>query len=147
MTERGICGADCGSCPTKAECKGCAATGGSPFGGRCAAAEYIKTGGMAAYAQFKQMLTGEINAVLAALEIGSIDGLYELVGEFVNLEYPTPSGEKIRLLNDKNVYLGAQIEFADRGVCYGVVADAGFILVCSYGVDGSEPELIVYKKR
>ena len=38
-------------------------------------------------------------------------------------------------------------EFADMGVCYGVAADAGFILICSYSVNGSEPELILYKKR
>ncbi len=50
-------------------------------------------------------------------------------------------------LNDNNIYLGAQIEFADLGICYGVVADTGFILLCSYSVNGSEPELIVYKKR
>ena len=58
-----------------------------------------------------------------------------------------PSGEKVKLLNDKNIYLGAQIEFANLGICYGVVADTGFILICSYGRDGQEPELIVYRRR
>ena len=58
-----------------------------------------------------------------------------------------PSGEKVKLLNDKNIYLGAQIGFADLGTCYGVVADTGFILISSYSVNGSEPELIVYQKR
>ena len=53
----------------------------------------------------------------------------------------------MRLLDDKNIYLGCQIEFGDLGVCYGVVADAGFILICSYSVNGSEPELIAYQKR
>ena len=94
-------------------------------GGRCVAAEYIKFGGLEAYQQFKQELLSEINV----------------------LEYPMPSGEKVKLLNDKNIYLGAQIEFADLGICYRVVADTGFILICSYSVNGSEPELIVYKKR
>ena len=89
----------------------------------------------------------EINALLAAHGISAIDGLFELVGEYVNLEYPMPSGEKVKLLNDKNIYLGAQIEFADLGICYGVVADTGFILICNYSVNGSEPELIVYQKR
>ena len=61
--------------------------------------------------------------------------------------FAMPSGEKVKLLNDKNIYLGAQIEFADLGICYGVVADTGFILICSYSVNGSEPELTVYQKR
>ena len=140
------CGADCGSCPSKEDCGGCMETCGSPFGGRCVAAEYIKLGGPEAYRQFKQKLLEEINALLAARGIGAINGLFELAGRYVNLEYPMPSGEKLKLLNDKNIYLGAQIEFADLGICYGVVADTGFILICSYSVNGSEPELIVYKR-
>ena len=58
-----------------------------------------------------------------------------------------PSGEKVKLLNDNNIYLGAQIAFADLGVCYGVVADTTFILICSYSVNGSEPEIVLYKRR
>ena len=141
------CGAKCESCPSKENCRGCRATCGSPFGGRCVAAEYIKFGGLEAYQQFKQKLLGEINTLLAAQGIGAIDGLFELVGESVNLEYPMPSGERVKLLIDKNIYLGAQIESADRGICYGIVADAGFILICRYSANGSEPEMIVYQKR
>ena len=142
-----ICGATCEKCPHKHQCRGCEESCGKPFGGRCVAAEYIKAGGREHYALFQKQLLGEVNALLAAEGIGEIDGLFELAGAFVNLEYTMPSGEKVKLLNDKNVYLGAQIEFADLGVCYGVVADTGFILICSYSVDGSEPELIVYKRR
>ena len=40
-----ICGANCNECTMKENCKGCAATYGSPFGGRCIAAEYIRVGG------------------------------------------------------------------------------------------------------
>ncbi|MBR6207384.1 MAG: DUF3795 domain-containing protein [Oscillospiraceae bacterium] len=144
---RNYCGADCESCPSKADCRGCMETGGSPFGGRCVAAEYIKFGGMEAYRQFKRTLLDEINTLLADRGLGAIDGLFELAGQYVNLEYPMPSGEKVKLLNDKNIYLGAQIEFADLGICYGVVADTGFILLCSYSVNGSEPELVAYRKR
>lgn len=31
--------------------------------------------------------------------------------------------------------------------CYGVVADERFILVCEYGCNGADPEIIVYKRR
>ena len=141
------CGADCGKCQFKGTCKGCRETGGSPFGGRCVAAEYVKAGGLAAYKAFKKSLTDEINALLTAEGVPVTDKLYELVGGQVNLEYAMPSGEKVKLLNDNNIYLGAQIEFADLGVCYGVVADTTFILICSYSVNGSEPEIVLYKRR
>ena len=141
------CEANCESCPSKENCKGCLETGGSPFGGRCVAAEYIKFVGLKAYRQFKQKLLGEINALLAAQGISAVDGLFELAGKYVNLEYTMPGGEKVKLLNDKDIYLGAQVELADKGICYGVVGDTSFILLSSYRVDGSEPELLVYKKR
>ena len=141
------CGANCEVCPSKATCRGCVETGGSPFGGRCVAAEYIKVGGMEAYQVFKQTLLCEVNALLAAEGLGSVGGLVELVGQYVNLAYPMPSGERVRLLNDKNVYLGALIELQDLDLRCGVVADAGFILICRYGADGGEPELIAYHRR
>ena len=35
----------------------------------------------------------------------------------------------------------------DLGVCVGAVADASFILLCRYGVDGADPEILLYKQR
>lgn len=142
-----ICGADCNKCPFGENCCGCEATCGKPFGGTCIAAEYIKTGGKEKYDEFKQILLKEINALLEANDLPPAESLNELPGSFVNLPYPVPSGKTVKLLDDTKVYLGAQIEFADMGICYGVVADTSFILVCSYSVDGSLPELIAYKRR
>ena len=142
-----ICGADCAVCTFKEGCRGCKATCGRPFGGACVAAEYIKLGGMEKYREFKQILLEEVNALLRVNELPAADALCELPGAFVNLSYPLPNGRTEKLLDDKNIYLGTQIEFADRGVCYGVVADTTFILICSYSVDGSEPELVAYRKR
>lgn len=142
-----LCGADCRECAYHENCRGCSETCGKPFGGRCIAAEYIRAGGMQAYNEFKSALKDEINALLGSLEIPGTDALYELAGSFVNLEYTLPNGEKVRLLDDKNIYLGCQIELEGIGVCCGVAADASFILISSYGVDGSEPEIILYKKR
>ena len=141
-----ICGANCNECTMKENCKGCAATCGSPFGGRCLAAEYIRVGGRGAYGLFKKNLLAEVNELLRSIGIPEATALYELSGEFVNLAYPLPNGP-VRFLEDKNIYLGTQIEFADIGICYGVVADMGFILVCSYSVNGNDPELLLYKKR
>ena len=142
-----ICGANCETCALKENCLGCMKTCGKPFGGTCIAAEYIKIGGIEKYSEFKQILLNEVNALLKANQIPQADKLQELSGAFVNLAYPLPNGETIKFLDDKKIYLGTQIAFADLGVCYGVVADTSFILICSYSVDGSEPELIAYQKR
>ena len=142
-----ICGASCETCGFRETCKGCEATCGRPFGGSCVAAEYIRAGGKEMYERFKQALLAEINSLLRTLEIPEADALYELPGFSINLEYPIPSGKTVKMLDDRKVYLGCQIEFADLGVCYGVTADTGFILICSYSVNGSEPELVLFKRR
>lgn len=90
---------------------------------------------------------GEVNELLKANDIPPAENLCELAGSFVDLPYVLPSGAYVKFLDPKKVYLGTQIAFADMGICYGVVADTTFILVCSYSVDGSQPELIAYKKR
>lgn len=141
------CGADCEKCQSKAVCKGCVATCGSPFGGKCAAAEYIKANGFEAYKAFREHLRDEINALLTAEGIPAAENLFELVGKYVNPDYPLPNGEKVKFLKDNNVYLGTQIRSADPGICYGVIADTTFILICRYGADGSDPEILIYRKR
>ena len=147
MDSKTICGADCAKCRFKDECKGCEATCGRPFGGDCVAAEYIKISGKKTYEAFKNQLLEEINALLDSLDVPKAEALYELSGAFVNLDYTMPSGYEVKLLDDTKIYLGTQIEFADLGICYGVVADTSFILICSYSVNGSEPELILFKRR
>ena len=142
-----ICGAHCQDCRSKEHCRGCAATGGRPFGGACVAAEYIKVGGRDRYAAFKQTLLAEINTLLEANGIPPAEALYELSGAFVNLPYPLPNGDKVKMLDDAKVYLGVQIEAPGTDFCFGVVADTTFILVSRYGVNGSDPELLVYQKR
>ncbi|MBR4979540.1 MAG: hypothetical protein IKX77_03215, partial [Clostridia bacterium] len=87
------------------------------------------------------------NALLSSLKLPETDKLYELAGSYVNLEYTLPNGNKEKFLDDKNVYLGAQIEITGSEICFGVIADASFIIVCRYGEGGSDPELILYKKR
>ncbi len=143
----GYCGADCDSCRSRESCRGCRATCGSPFGGRCTAAEYIKSRGPEAYRAFKQGLLGEVNALLAAEGFPAAEKLYELPGSYINLEYPLPGGEKVKFLKDEDVYLGAQVEQPGNEACIGAAADTPFILLCRYGAGGSDPELLLYKKR
>ena len=142
-----ICGADCDNCGFKDKCAGCEKTCGSPFGGRCAAAEYIKSRGKEAYAAFKGELLKEVNGLLKACGLPEAAALAELPGFFVNLAYPLPGGERVKFLEDKNVYLGTQVELAGEERCVGAVADEGFILLCSYGANGADPKLLAYRKR
>jgi len=143
-----ICGAKCEECMFNGRCGGCKKTCGSPFGGGCIAAEYIKIGGKEGFEAFKAQLIKEINA-LNIEGMKQVTQLFSLCGSYVNLEYRFPSGESVRLLNDNRVYLGAQLAFAD-GVSdrrFGVVADMGFILVCTYAENGKDPELVLFKQR
>ncbi len=80
-----------------------------------------------------------------------IKELYPLHGEFVNLEYTLPNGEKIKYLNNNESYLGNQVEceFNDENLkrYFGIIANMTFLLVSEYDEDGSNPEIVVYKKR
>jgi hypothetical protein len=55
---------------------------------------------------------------------------------------------KAKFLDDRTTYLGNQLpsELAP-GRCFGVLANMDFILICSYGAEGADPELVLYKKR
>lgn len=137
-----LCGADCSGCSFKANCKGCAATCGSPFGGICVAAEYIKKNGREKYAEYKAELLKKMNAFLRENDLPETQVLFELTGFLINMAYQLPNGEQVRFLDDRNVYLGTQIEHEGR--FYGVITDGCFILLSRYGADGSDPELIAY---
>lgn len=144
-----ICGVCCDRCPSGKQCRGCAETGGAPFGKQCYIAKYISVGGMEGYQAFKKKLIDEINA-LGVEGMEKVTELYALVGKFVNLEYTLPNGETVKLLNDDEMYLGAQVGnlFDDsKKTCYGVIAREGFILVCEYGENCTDPEIAVYKRR
>lgn len=147
--EKSICGANCTECPSVKECKGCAETNGCPYWKQCFIAKYILTGGTENYNAFKNGLINEIND-LHIVGMENVTELYPLVGSFVNLEYPLPNGEKVKLLKDDEMYLGAQVEnvFDDSGkTCYGVIARENFILVCEYAEKGVNPEIVLFKRR
>ena len=69
-----------------------------------------------------------------------------LMGEYINMEYTLPSGQKAKLLDDQTTYLANQLEVKD-GRCFGIAANMDFLLVCTYEENGNNPELLIYKKR
>ena len=96
---------------------------------------------------FKRKLIDEINA-LHIEGMPKVERLNALVGSYVNLAYPLPGGLRVKFLDDGTTYLGNQLESElDEKRCFGVLANMEFILICSYGEDGADPELLLYKKR
>ncbi len=107
--------------------------------------EELSDGGQ--FEAFKRQLISEING-LNIEGMPRLEKLNALVGSFVNLEYRLPSGAGVKFLDDRTTYLGSQLESEFGGDrCFGVVANMDFILVCTYGEGGSDPELVIYKKR
>ena len=96
---------------------------------------------------FKKQLIEEINE-LHIDGMPKVDKLNALVGSYVNLAYPLPSGKEVKFLNDETTYLGNQLESEFGGErCFGVLAGTDFILVSTYEAEGKNPELVLYKKR
>jgi len=99
------------------------------------------------FEEFKKKLIQEIND-LNVEGMPKLESLNVLVGSYVNLEYPLPSGAKVKFLNDQTTYLGNQLESEFGGDrCFGVLASMDFILVCTYEAEGKNPELVLYKAR
>ena len=149
---KSVCGANCNDCGygKKNNWKGCNDSKGCPFGKQCFIYNYIKTGGKENYEVFKKQLIDEFNA-LGIPGMPEISELYALNGAFVNLAYPMPSGYEVKLLDDNSIYLGAQVEseFNDGSLikCFGLVAGMDFLLVAEYGMNCSNPEIVIFKKR
>ena len=107
--------------------------------------EELSDGGQ--FEAFKEKLIEEINA-LKIEGMPKVDKLNALVGSYVNLAYPLPSGAKVKFLSDGITYLGNQLESEFGGDrCFGVLACMDFILICTYKEGGADPELVLYKKR
>lgn len=96
---------------------------------------------------FKQKLIEEING-LHIEGMPRVEKLNALVGQSVNLTYRLPNGDQVKFLDDQTTYLGNQLESEFGGErCFGVLANMEFILVCTYEKEGTNPELVLYKKR
>ena len=97
--------------------------------------------------EFKEKLIGEINA-LNVEGMPKVEKLNALVGKYINLDFRLPNGNIVKFLDDGTTYLGNQLECEFGGDrCFGIAANADFILICTYGEDCKDPELVIYKKR
>jgi len=108
---------------------------------------YANLDGAEKFDAFKKQLLDEINA-LHIEGMPKVEKLNALVGGYINLEYRLPSGKSVKFLDDGATYLGNQLECEfGKDRCFGIAANMDFILISTYGKNGEDPELIIYKKR
>ncbi len=151
---KNLCGLGCSQCPAVDSCAGCVPTGGKPYGGTCVLGECCKAEGCDAPGScfsgkcgLKEQLIAEFNA-LNVPGMEKVTDLNALAGSYINLEYTLPGGQKIKFWDDQRIYLGNQMCKHDgSGRCYGLTADEHHLLVCEYGDNGCDPEIVVYKRR
>lgn len=146
------CGLDCTKCEMKQSCSGCSETSGKPFsGGVCPIASCCIDNRRASCAEcrectLKNALIAEFNA-LGIADMPEIKELYALAGTIVNMEYPLPGGTSAKFWDDKEIYFGNQVEKISSERCYGLAANKNYLMVCEYGEGGSDPEIVVFKRR
>ena len=104
---------------------------------------YAEIGGKEKLEEFKQQLIHEFNTLLHIEGLPKVENLNVLSGEFINMEYTLPNGEKVKFLDDKQTYLGTQLE-GEAGMCFGIAAGLDFLLVCSYEENGERHYVTVY---
>lgn len=147
-----ICGIDCSECELKNNCEGCVETNGRPFQGGCIIAACCQDKGHVYCdkcedmpCKLKARLIEEFNA-LGIEDMEEVTELNALRGSYINLAYRFPGGQSVRIWDDGKIYLGNQICKKNSDRCYGLAADEKYLLVCEYGSDGKDAEIIVYKK-
>ena len=93
----------------------------------------------------KKVYIEEVNAL--GIKGLHIENLFVLQGSFINKEYNL-HGNSMFLLDNNATYWGTQVEKPDtEGRCFGIACDEKYILVSEYGKDGSNPEIVMLKKR
>ena len=109
--------------------------------------QYKNLDGAEKFEEFKHLLMDEINA-LHIEGMPKVEKLNALVGGYINLAYRLPNGKCVKFLDDGATYLGNQLDCEFGGDrCFGIAANMDFILICTYGANGADPELVIYKKR
>lgn len=93
----------------------------------------------------KHQIIDAFNA-LGIDDMPKVKDLNELEGSFINLEYTLPSGQAMKLWKDDRIYLGNELQKSSGDRCYGLTADEHYLLVCEYGENGTDPEIVVFKR-
>ena len=151
IMKKSICGINCETCPQKISCGGCGETAGHPFGSECIIAICCQNKSQVfcsdcSHCKLKTELIDEFNS-LGIEDMEKVTDLNSLLGSYINLEYTLPNGQKIKFLDDTKSYLGNQICKKNSNRWYGLAADENYLLICEYGENGTDAEIVIYKKR
>ncbi len=93
----------------------------------------------------KKVFIEEVNAL--GIKGLHIENLFVLQGSFINQEYKL-NGNSVFLLDNNATYWGTQVQKPNsEGRCFGIACDEKYILVSEYGKDGSDPEIVMLKRR
>lgn len=141
---KSICGIDCTNCELNNTCGGCQETNGHPFGADCIIATCYQKG-PEALSRFKAALIKAFRE-LHIEDMEEVTDFNALKGSFINLVYPLPNGQTVKLWDDNKIYLGNQLHKKGSDRCYGIVADEKYLMVAEYGCGGSDAELVVWKR-
>lgn len=93
----------------------------------------------------KELLIKEFNK-LEISDMPEVTELFEGKGDFVNLAFPFPCGKSVKLWDDNKTYFINQLEKKNSSKCYGLTADEKYLLVCEYGANGKDAEIVVFKR-
>ena len=168
-----LCGLDCNECGYNGSCGGCIATGGRPFGGTCVVGVCCEMKSCKNHGQvfsggceLMRRIVDEVNS-LDIDGLDKIDSLNLLVGSDINIGFTLPSGQCVKFWDDNRVYFGTQVEKRQNRACgnnnsgctarqdscrtgdnagrryFGLVADEKYLLICEYGENGSDAEIIL----
>ena len=141
---KSICGTDCTECGLNRECKGCRETDGRPFGETCMVAAYCQKG-EAALRELKEKLIEELNG-LDIPDMEDVTDLNPLKGSVINISYGLPGMQSAKFWNDNSIYLGNQLCKKGSDRCYGIAADDKYLMVSEYGANGSDAQIVVFKR-
>jgi len=108
---------------------------------------YAEIGGKENLDRFKINVIEELNA-LKIDGMPTIDDLDLVSGSFANPEYLLSNGTKSKFLIDREIYLGKHLDCIFGGDRYfKAVAGMGFLLVATFDINDTNPELVVFRKR
>ena len=79
-------------------------------------------------------------------DMPTLTKLYGHKGEFVNIECRLPNGKSGKILDDNKMYYTAELPKQNSDRCYGLVTDKTQLAVFEYGENGTDCELIIWKR-
>lgn len=83
---------------------------------------------------------------LGIQELEGLETLNLLDGNYLNLECILPNGKTGKILDDTKTYYACQVHMEETDKCYGVAADDTMLAVYRYGCNGTDAELVIWKK-